>query len=254
VIEKSYAKVNIFLKIVGLRGNYHEIFSRFVKVYSLYDTISFEKAKLDDFTLSGNFSCNLEKNTVYKAYLALKKFANVEEFFKNHIVKIEKNIPEFAGLGGGSSNAGVFLNMVNKHCNLGLSKDELSKIGEKIGADIPFFVYDYNSANVSGIGEIVENFYEDILDIEVFTPKIKCNTGDIFKIFREKFYKEISKKDAKKLFLQQSKEILSNFDIKSANDLYEPALSIYPNLVKFAKKNWFFSGSGSSFFRINSGK
>jgi len=254
VIGKSYAKVNIFLKIAGLRGNYHEIFSRFVKVYSLYDIISFEKAKLDDFTLSGNFSCNLEENTVYKVYLALKKFSKVEEFFKNYIVKIEKNIPEFAGLGGGSSNAGIFLNMVNKHCNLGLSKDELSKIGEKIGADIPFFVYDYNSANVSGIGEIVENFYEDILDIEVFTPKIECNTANIFKIFREKFYKEISKQDAKKLFLQQSKEILSNFDIKSANDLYEPALSIYPNLVKFAKQDWFFSGSGSSFFRINSGK
>jgi len=254
VIAKSYAKVNIFLKIAGLRGNYHEIFSRFIKVYSLYDTISFEQKKLENFTLSGNFSCNLEKNTVYKAYLSLKKFRKVEEFFKNHIVKIDKNIPEFAGLGGGSSNAGVFLNMVNKYCTLGLSKYELSKIGEKIGADVPFFVYDYSSANVSGIGEIVENFYEDILDIEVFIPKIKCNTGTVFKIFREKFYKEISKKDAKKLFLQTSKEILSNFDIKSANDLYEPALSIYPNLEEFARKNWFFSGSGSSFFRINSGK
>ncbi|RBQ31077.1 4-(cytidine 5'-diphospho)-2-C-methyl-D-erythritol kinase [Arcobacter sp. FW59] len=252
--EKSYAKVNIFLKIAGLRGNYHELASRFVKVHSLYDTISFEKEKVDNFTLIGNFSCNLEKNTVYKAYLELKKFSCVEEFFKNYIVRIDKKIPEFAGLAGGSSNAAVFLNMVNNYCNLALSKDELSKIGEKIGADVPFFVYEYDSANVSGIGEIVQKFDEDILDIEVFTPSIECNTGEIFKIFREKFYKEISQEDSKKLFSLSSKEILSNFDIKSANDLYEPALSLYSNLEKFAQNGWFFSGSGSSFFRINNGK
>ncbi|WP_418179650.1 4-(cytidine 5'-diphospho)-2-C-methyl-D-erythritol kinase [Aliarcobacter lanthieri] len=254
MIEKSYAKVNIFLKIAGLRGNYHELVSRFVKVYNLYDTIIFEKSKVDSFTVIGNFSCTLEKNTIYKAYLEIKRFSGVEEFFKNHIVKIEKNIPEFAGLGGGSSNAAVFLNMVNNYCNLGLNKDNLSKIGEKIGADVPFFIYDYDSANVSGIGEIVEKFDEDILDIEIFTPKIECNTGEIFKIFRESFYKEISYEDSKKLFLQSSKDILSNFDIKSANDLYEPAKSIYPSLENFANKGWFFSGSGSSFFRINNGK
>jgi len=40
-------------------------------------------------------------------------------------------------------------------------------------------------------------------------------------------------------------------DIKKANDLYEPALSLYPQLNDYAKDNWYFSGSGSSFFRIN---
>ena len=46
--------------------------------------------------------------------------------------------------------------------NSNLSKDELCEIAVKIGADVPFFVYEYDSANVTGIGEIVEKFDEEI--------------------------------------------------------------------------------------------
>jgi len=218
--KKSYSKVNIFLKIVGLRDNYHLIASRFVRVKNLFDTISFIKKDVDNFSIEGNFSCILEKNTVYKAYKELEKFDEVKEFFKKNIVKIDKNIPEFAGLGGGSSNCATFLNMVNQACNLNLSKEELAKIGSNIGADVPFFVYEFDSANVSGIGEIVEEFKEESLNIEVITPKIACDTGKIYKNFREKFYKELNKDEVKELFVTNSKDILKKFSINEANDLY----------------------------------
>ena len=248
--KKSYSKVNIFLKIVGLRDNYHLIASRFVRVKNLFDTISFIKKDIDNFSIEGNFSCILEKNTVYKAYKELEKFDEVKEFFKKNIVKIDKNIPEFAGLGGGSSNCATFLNMVNQACNLNLSKEELAKIGSNIGADVPFFVYEFDSANVSGIGEIVEEFKEESLNIEVITPKIACDTGKIYKNFREKFYKELNKDEVKELFVTNSKDILEKFSINEANDLYFSALDLNQDLKKFEKDNWFFSGSGSSFFKI----
>ncbi|MBP7250858.1 MAG: 4-(cytidine 5'-diphospho)-2-C-methyl-D-erythritol kinase [Aliarcobacter sp.] len=248
--KKSYSKVNIFLKIVGLRDNYHLIASRFVRVKNLFDTISFIKKDVDNFSIEGNFSCILEKNTVYKAYKELEKFDEVKEFFKKNIVKIDKNIPEFAGLGGGSSNCATFLNMVNQACNLNLSKEELAKIGSNIGADVPFFVYEFDSANVSGIGEIVEEFKEESLNIEVITPKIACDTGKIYKNFREKFYKELNKDEVKELFVTNSKDILKKFSINEANDLYFSALDLNQDLKKFEKDNWFFSGSGSSFFKI----
>ena len=248
--KKSYAKVNIFLKIVGLRDNYHLIASRFVRVKNLFDTISFIKKDVDNFSIEGNFSCILEKNTVYKAYKELEKFDEVKEFFKRNIIKIDKNIPEFAGLGGGSSNCATFLNMVNIACNLNLNKEELAKIGSNIGADVPFFVYEFDSANVSGIGEIVEEFKEESLNIEVITPKIACDTGKIYKNFREKFYKELNKDEVKELFVTNSKDILKKFSINEANDLYFSALDLNQDLKKFEKDNWFFSGSGSSFFKI----
>ena len=254
MIEKSYAKVNIFLKISNKRDSYHELVSRFVRVHSLYDTVSFIKSSRKAFDIIGTFGCKLETNTVYKAYKLLEKYDGVEEFFKNYSVKIEKCIPEFAGLGGGSSNAATFLIMANKYCELNLSKDELCEIAVNIGADVPFFVYEYDSANVTGIGEIVEKFDEDVLNIDTITPNVKCNTGEIFRIFREKFYKQISKEEANRLLKMKSTEILNNFDIKQANDLYEPAISVYPKLEEFAQNDWYFSGSGSSFFRVSNGK
>ena len=252
--EKSYAKVNIFLKISDKREEYHELVSRFVRVHSLFDTISFVKSSRKAFDIIGSFGCNMETNTVYKAYKLLEKYDGVKEFFENYSVKIEKNIPEFAGLGGGSSNAATFLIMANRYCELNLSKDELCKIAVNIGADVPFFVYEYDSANVTGIGEIVEKFDEEILNIDTITPNIKCNTGEIFKVFREKFYKQISKEEADKLLKMKSVEVLNNLNIKEANDLYEPAISVYPKLEEYTQNNWYFSGSGSSFFKVNNGK
>ncbi len=63
---KSYAKVNIFLKISQKRENYHEIVSRFVRVKNLYDTISFiPNNETNEFNLIGDFGCKLEDNTIY---------------------------------------------------------------------------------------------------------------------------------------------------------------------------------------------
>ncbi len=237
-----------FLKIAGKRDNYHELVSRFVRVHSLYDIVKFEKRVCDNFTLEGNFGCETKSNTIYKAYKKLKNVSpKVEEYFKNYIVKVDKKIPEFAGLGGGSSNAATFMIMVNDVCNLGLSKDELCKIAVEIGADVPFFIYEYDSANVTGIGEIVEKFDEEILDIEVVTPKIECNTGQIFNRFREKFYNEIDDKTRNRLLTLKSKEILKKFDIFEANELFAPALDLYKELNNYKKNAWYFSGSGSSF-------
>ncbi len=249
--QKSYAKVNIFLKIAGKRGDYHELVSRFVRVNNLYDNISFEDGEYTEFTLEGRFGCETQKNTIYKAYIKLCEISpKVEEFFKKYKVIVEKKIPEFAGLGGGSSNCATFILMVNDICHLNLTKDKMAKIGATIGADVPFFIYEYESANVTGIGEIVEKFDEELLDIETITPKIECNTGAIFREFRENFYKEITKEEANKLLQIKSNEILQNLSIEEANDLYLPASSVKSELKEFAQNGWFFSGSGSSFFRL----
>ncbi len=252
--KKSYAKVNVFLKIAGRRDNYHELVSRFVRVKNLYDTVTFEKGNFQEFTLEGDFGCETKKNTIYKAYLELYRMSkNSRELFKSYKVVVEKNIPEFAGLGGGSSNAATFLIMANELANLGLSKDELAKIGAKVGADVPFFIYEYDSANVTGIGEVVEIFEEEVLDIQTFTPKVKCDTGKIFTSFRDNFYKEISKEESNKLLTMKSVDILKNYNINDANDLYQPAHNVYNELTPQnynLPKNSFFSGSGSSFFYL----
>ena len=254
---KSYAKVNIFLKIVGKNNQYHNIFSRFMLVDNVYDEISFIKSYKNGFFIDGNFSCPLEKNTIYKAYQNILEYTNnkdIENYFKEYSISIKKNIPEFAGLGGGSSNSASFLKKINEELNLKLTIEELAKIGLKVGTDVPFFIYGYNSANVSGVGENIELFNEDKLKLDIITPKIKCDTAQVYKIFRDKFYKELSQNNKNLLKNIKSKDFLQEYDLNFANDLYQPAKYLQPKLEEYGIKNYFFSGSGSSFFKLQTYK
>lgn len=251
---KAYAKVNIFLKIVGTRGNYHELVSRFMIVSSLFDTLSFvPKKSKEAFELVGDFNCALEHNTLYRTFMVLKShgFAKeVERVMGMYALQVSKNIPTGSGLGGGSSDSATFLKMLNDVGNLGLSLEEMMKLGSEVGADVPFFASGYESANVSGIGEIVEKYDEAALDLEVFTPPLACNTVMVYKTYREYFLQSMDQALASKMVTLKSVELLSHFSKEELNDLFPACLKAYPELGIYAKEGWFFSGSGSSFFRL----
>jgi len=252
-LYKAYAKVNIFLKITGKRGAYHEILSRFMKVEHLYDELSFTPKEFEYFEIVGKFSCTTAQNTIYKAYEALLEYTKSESLKKlmiKYAVNVNKNIPAFAGLGGGSSNAATYLKMCNSALHLGLSLKELADIGLKVGADVPFFIYGYESANVSGIGEIVEEFKEPLLVFDVYTPKIEISTPKVYVSYRDNFYNPIGDAKADELKVTSSLQILNTLTPKEANDLFAPALKEYKLLQSHHKEGYFFSGSGSSFFKI----
>jgi 4-diphosphocytidyl-2-C-methyl-D-erythritol kinase len=138
--------------------------------------------------------------------------------------------------------------MCNEELELGLSVEELAEIGSNVGADVPFFVYGYESANVSGIGEIVERFNEPLIDFEVTTPELQISTPAVYRYYREHLFAPVSSDESTRLEATTSREILASVNSKEANDLYNAALGCYPELAD--KEGWFFSGSGSSFFRI----
>ena len=253
-IYKAYAKVNIFLKITGKRGVYHEIISRFMRVDSLYDELSFTPKEFEYFEIVGNFSCETRQNTIYKAYVALLEYTKSESL-KNLMVKyavnVKKNIPAFAGLGGGSSDAATYLKMCNSALHLGLSLKELATIGLKVGADVPFFIYGYDSANVSGIGEVVEEFDEPLLDFDVYTPKVEISTPKVYLSYRDNFYNPIEVNEIEYFKQMTSEEVLKTKSPQEANDLFPPALKEYKQLQQHHKDSYYFSGSGSSFFKLH---
>lgn len=250
----AHAKVNIFLKITGHKDGYHTLLSRFMRVEDLYDTITFEPCECESFTIEGCEDIPLESNTIFKAYKALNAHTgdlDILNFFYHHKVVVTKRIPAQAGLGGGSSDAAAFMRLVKKTCNLLLSTEELAQIAATIGADLPFFIYNYPSANVSGFGEVVEPFEEAPLKLELYTPDIRCDTALVYKTFKEHFLSNIRLSSFIGWDQLASKELLETIhDPILLNDLYKAALIAYPNLSKAAKKGWFFSGSGSTFFKI----
>ena len=247
---RAYAKVNIFLKICGIRNGYHELRSRFVRVDSLYDTLTFSKKQhlSSSFELISSVPIPVS-NTITQAYALLKEVApRIEKFFRTHKIVLEKRIPQGAGLGGGSSDAAAFLNFCNDVMDLKLSKKKLALIGEKVGADVPFFIYGYPSANVEGIGEFITPFEEEVPPLKLLTPPIHCDTGLVYRAFREHFADTVDPDAGKMWMKMESRKLLEELEPLEANDLYKAALTVYPLLRKYQAPHRFFSGSGSTFF------
>lgn len=145
----SPAKLNLFLHITGRRDNgYHELQSIF-QLIDLTDWLEFTQT--DDLTISidGLSSVDLEHNLIFKATQILKPYAKACSGLN---IRIEKNIPMGAGLGGGSSNAATTLIVVNQLWQCGLNIEQLAELGLKLGADVPIFVHGRN-AWAEGIGE-----------------------------------------------------------------------------------------------------
>jgi 4-diphosphocytidyl-2-C-methyl-D-erythritol kinase len=225
-----------------------------MRVDNLYDTITFVPQECDTFTIEGCEGVAREHNTIYKAYRALNEATgdlDILEFFYHHKVVVTKRIPSQAGLGGGSSDAAAFMRLVNDLCRLRLSTERLSEIGSTIGADLPFFIHNYPSANVSGFGEVVKPFEEETLPLELDTPPVGCDTAEVYKTFKQHFLPDIKLSSFIGWESIPSREILEKInDPIKLNDLYPAALKACPKLEQYAKPGWFFSGSGSTFFKI----
>lgn len=148
------AKINLFLDIRGKRNDGYHIVSMVMQSISLCDEITVSDA--DDGEI--NILCSDENvpldenNTVYKAVQLF--FKETEKENKGIEIKIKKNIPIEAGLGGGSTDAAAVLYALNKMYDTELSRKELAEIGAEIGADVPFCVYG-GTMSASGIGTIL---------------------------------------------------------------------------------------------------
>lgn len=145
----SPAKLNLFLHITGRRENgYHELQTIF-QLIDLYDWMNFEAIGDEDIQIEGLDDVQLEQNLIYRAAQLLKPHAKKPCGLN---IRIEKNIPMGAGLGGGSSNAATTLIVLNQLWECGLSEQQLADYGVKLGADVPIFVLGRN-AWAEGIGE-----------------------------------------------------------------------------------------------------
>ncbi len=121
---------------------------------SLFDEISLEIMDNPGISLNCSDSSLPEddSNLVWRAAaLFFSKSLNARG--KGATIQLCKNIPVSAGLGGGSSDAGTLLKGLNAHFDNEFTVDELIHMGMSLGADVPFFVTDWESVFATGIGE-----------------------------------------------------------------------------------------------------
>lgn len=109
----------------------------------LYDTISFIPCRCEVFTIEGCDDIPLRSNSIYKAYRALSEYTadtDIEEFFSEHKVVVNKNIPLGKGFGGSASNAAAFMCLTKEACNLILREDELFKVASNVNSEVTSFI------------------------------------------------------------------------------------------------------------------
>lgn len=186
VTVRCAAKVNLFLDIRGKRPNgYHDIVSVMCPI-DLRDTlIATPLPPEEGFKIIIN-NANIpsgEENTVWKASEALARAANVPMCA---LIRLYKQIPVAAGLGGGSSDAAGALIALNKLWNLGYKQSELVEIAKSIGADVPFFLHG-GWALVEGYGDVIVPLNIKVqLWMLLVKPPIEVPTSWAYKVWDSK--------------------------------------------------------------------
>jgi len=149
----SYAKINWFLAIRGLRQDgYHDITSLMQQV-ELADEIHITLASSDAF--SCNFSIPLGEDSLLQKTVDVLRGAFPELSRMRFAITVKKSIPPGGGLGGGSSNAATLLRFLPRLAGYRPQLEELVALSLSLGSDIPFFVVGAPFALVEGRGERV---------------------------------------------------------------------------------------------------
>ncbi|MCD6094061.1 MAG: 4-(cytidine 5'-diphospho)-2-C-methyl-D-erythritol kinase [Candidatus Omnitrophica bacterium] len=178
----SPAKINLYLKVLGKRKDgYHNIETVMQKI-NLCDTLVLKERKRGIRIFCTNKKVPLdESNLCYQAADLLIKGFSVK---KGVEIFIEKRIPVAAGLGGGSSNAASVILGLNKLWNLKINRKELLKIGDEIGADVPFFISPFLTAKCQGKGNEISpfSFPQDLYYLLV-VPDFAVSTKEVYRRF-----------------------------------------------------------------------
>lgn len=171
------AKLNLFLHVVGRRSDGYHLLESAFQLIDLADTLDFE-LRDDGRVVRTNALADVppELDLTTRAAWLLQQRTNTRFGVD---IRLDKRIPKGGGLGGGSSDAATTLLALNRLWDLGLSRAELMAEGQKLGADVPFFVFGQN-ALARGTGELLVPLATPRRHFAVIFPGIEVPTAPIF--------------------------------------------------------------------------
>ncbi|MCH8567566.1 MAG: 4-(cytidine 5'-diphospho)-2-C-methyl-D-erythritol kinase [Balneolales bacterium] len=155
-IADSYAKINLGLFVKErLPNGYHDIETGFAFI-RLSDTIEVQRSDATRINCNDPDVPTGKDNLIVKAIRAFHARYNTTGFFE---IRLNKQIPAGAGLGGGSSNAAVMLRLLNRIYNMNIPLKDLCELGAGLGADVPVFI---RAQTAIGSGTGTELTFADI--------------------------------------------------------------------------------------------
>jgi len=177
------AKINLCLHVTGRREDgYHDLATLMQRV-DIQDRLEITVSSGAEITACCP-QLNLPPGVENIAVRAARLFLSYIKEECSVAVRIDKKIPAAAGMGGGSSNAASVLLALNDMLGVNLSQSELISIGVKIGADVPFFLYDQSAAWATGVGERLKPWPGlPPTAFVLVNPGIEVSTAWVFKTF-----------------------------------------------------------------------
>jgi 4-diphosphocytidyl-2-C-methyl-D-erythritol kinase len=251
----AFAKINLGLRVHGRRADgYHEISTVFQTV-TLHDRMTFEATEGEDIELS----CSDpeiptdETNLVRRAASALKERYGTARGAR---VFLEKKIPAGSGLGGGSSDAAVTLVALARLWEIETNRRELSEIGARLGADVPFFFAGGTALGTGTGAEISPLDDAPEMHLVVVTPHVRVSTAEAYKLLNAP---ALPKDDAvANLSVSRTEaEFRVSLCGMTTNDFEAAVTRLHPEIGRVRKtleragaNRAMLSGSGSSVFGV----
>ena len=272
----AFAKINLFLRVCGkLPNGYHRLLTLMQEigigdeiVVSVDEEQPFEIVIDSDLqnTAVEDDLCYRAAKRFYDKYsktLRLGGDKDPESHFGKTVIKVTKNIPSQAGLGGGSSDAAAVLLILQQHYNDPLDDDELAQMSVGLGADVPFFLTG-GSCICEGVGEDVNEIASLAgLHLLIVKPSEGVSTPECFRLCDSdpaEFDEEEYRKAVNKIFSDESLDASGRVAAAAGlliNDLEAPACKLVPGISRIIGKvkatgpvSAAMSGSGSAVFGI----
>ena len=245
MVLKSFSKINLSLNINRkLKENrLHDIQSYFCLI-NLFDQIKIKKIKgrKDVVKFKGKFSKYIKKtnNSIIDTLEILRERNLISDYYS---VLVDKKIPVFSGMGGGTSNAVCLIKYLTRNK---INKNLSSILDKKIGSDLKLFFYEQGFLkNLKTINDFRRKYRLYFL---LVYPNIRCSTRYVYS--KVKKYSSKSKYSFSKI---NDKSKFIDFLINKNNDLQSIVENKYPIIKKLIieieqKKGCYFSrmtGSGS---------
>jgi 4-diphosphocytidyl-2-C-methyl-D-erythritol kinase len=249
----SFAKINLYLKIVGRRPDgFHDLCTIFQTV-SLHDTLTFSASDEIELTCDSPEVPLGESNLVVRAVKALRDHYRVD---RGASIRLEKRIPSPGGLGGGSSNAAVTLMGLCRMWDIEPPLEELEFLGSRLGSDVPFFLRGGTCLGLGRGTELYELEDTELPYLLIVTPDTAVSTPDAFAaVGAESLTTEAAKGILQICRLEAEKLDLGGADLR--NDFENAVFSRFPEiaevkgrLVELGARGVLLSGSGASVFGI----
>jgi len=248
---KSFSKINLFLKVLKKNNKgLHNIQSS-VMLLDLHDKISLKKINKnkDNIEFIGQFKKKINKkiNTISKSLFLLRKH-NLIDKKKRYKITIKKNIPVFAGLGGGTSNA-VFL--IKYFLNNKISNRLMGIFEEEIGSDFRLFFFNHSfQKNLKQILNFKKFFFFYFV---LVYPNINSSTKKVYskvKKFNLPLKNDLSKIDTKVKYINFIKN--EKNDLQKIVEIKHEKIKKILDLIKIQKKCLIsrMTGSGSVCFGV----